>query len=146
MITAEAFYCAKDNAIVRGKDTKCSQGRNGTMTVTGLCTLCGAKVRKRIKQERELTIPPAPDTKIDPATRKALEEEYDALQRAIYQKEEEYSRLIEKLYDGDVELGRQLHPGPLDTARLKGDDEYEQLVEKRHKLMWIVEPKVEFKD
>lgn len=145
-MTAEAFYCARDDSIIRGCNSKYSKGRDGITIVTGTCTLCGAKLRKKLKPEKTLTIPPHPNEDISPAARKVLEAEYDALQKAIDQKEEEYIPLIEKLYIDDVELAKQLEPDPFTVARLKGDDEYEPLLEKRSKLMWVVEPKVEFVD
>lgn len=57
-ITADAFYCPKDDAIVRGKDSQQAPGPDKTVMVSATCSLCGAKVYKTIYPDEG--VPPAP--------------------------------------------------------------------------------------
>jgi len=57
-ITVEAFYCSKDDSIVRGKDAHESPGPDKSILVTATCTLCGGKVYKTVYPDE--SVPPAP--------------------------------------------------------------------------------------
>lgn len=59
----------------------------------------------------------------------------EKIQRKLEAKTEEYSKYIEAFYEGDPEAAKGGGLDPLAVARLKGDDEYEQLLMVRDMLL-----------
>lgn len=62
-ITAEAFYCPNEDAIVRGRDGQQAPGPDGTVIMTAVCSLCGGKVRKVVFPDEE----PSPESPAAPS-------------------------------------------------------------------------------
>jgi len=145
LITAEAFYCPKCDAIVRGKNEHERTKPDGTKIITGFCSLCNTKVKKTIRPETEWR-EPAPPENVTPAMKKAAIEEYDRLQAQLVPREEELAKYIMKLYEADPEFGIKLTLDPLDVARLKDDTGYERLLRKQLSLQWAIVPVVELID
>jgi hypothetical protein len=67
------------------------------------------------------------------------ERDLDRIQAQIMKKEKVFNKYIEKLYEGDVELGKKLELDPLGVAKLMGDTEYEKLLKQRDEAMWAEE-------